>query len=69
MKYWQAMRIVDEGGKVRRKDWVIFILKHEGRIYCMEKVHDSYIQTGEYIETFASSFDMLATDWVEVVAW
>lgn len=67
MKFWEAMKIVDEGGKVRRLNWTIFIQKVESRVYCMEKVHDGFYQTGEYIDTFISSFDLAASDWVEVV--
>lgn len=67
MRFWQAMKIVDEGGKVRRKDWRVYLARWTYSIY----VYDTKAGSKDYIpmyntDEFIMSDDMTAEDW-EVV--
>ena len=67
MRFWQAMKIVDEGGKVRRKDWRVYLARWTYSIY----VYDTKAGSKDYIpmyntDEFIMSDDMMAEDW-EVV--
>ena len=67
MRFWQAMKIVDEGRKVRRKDWRVYLARWTYSIY----VYDTKAGSKDYIpmyntDEFIMSDDMTAEDW-EVV--
>ena len=58
MKLWEALKVVEEGGKVRRKSWSkdLYLCKHEGR----------YVRIYEYLPTILetdSIGDINIDDW------
>lgn len=62
MKFWQAMKIVDEGGKVKRKDWGNYLSRWTYSIYFWEKVKGEWYPMYQADECLTSN-DMTAEDW------
>lgn len=61
MKFWEAMKLVDEGKKVRRPmwfpEWVLYKNKDLG--YLVEENTRTEYQK----ECFLDGYDMVASDW------
>ncbi len=62
MRFWEAMKIVDEGGRVGRKfwggDWQMVFYHPTAKRLVKEHIPSGY--NWEYIPTVV---DMVATDW------
>ena len=65
MKFWAAMKIIDEGGKVRRKDWGNYLAIWTYSIHFWEKVGGKWHPMYQADDCLTSN-DMMAEDW-EVV--
>ena len=61
MKFWEAMKVVDEGGKVKRKSWGWWVE------WCGKVGGKVVIRKGEDFEFYVPSpSDFTSDDWVEV---
>lgn len=61
MKFWEAMKIIDEGGKVKRSDWGWFVE------WCGLVGGRVMLRKGDDFEVYEpSASDFTSKDWVEV---
>ena len=59
MKFWQAMKLLDEGYKVRRESWASgYIIKEDRDVVWYSKGRDDFSYNASGLS------DMMAEDWV-----
>lgn len=61
MRFWEAMKILDGGGKVKRSDWGWFVE------WCGMVGGRAMLRKGEDFEVYVpSSGDFTSMEWIEV---
>ena len=63
MKFWEAMKIVDEGGMVRRESWNLWWIIRKGKSHPITLIEELDFHN---MDTTLSTLEMDANDWVEV---